>query len=207
MLHRTLRNTEQDITAHYIATWSFKDGTEYHNIDCLNNKKKNNDSNHIERCNSRFLQSPHCAANCLRHVCSGDQGTVMVQTTCNTRSTYHMQHVTCHVVGRDSSAIKFGRVEISFILASFYWLKPLAGEGKKSRERKAFHPARSGTVFVDQTSIGIVRRATSCKLLRDGPEGIWAFRSVTMPSWDKNEMLVPGHLGTEPLSMAQLNTS
>ena len=25
-------------------------------------------SNRIERCKSRFLQSPHCAANCLQHV-------------------------------------------------------------------------------------------------------------------------------------------
>ena len=29
------------------------------------------------------------------------------------------------------SAIKFGRVEIPFILALFYWLKPLADEGGK----------------------------------------------------------------------------
>ena len=31
-------------------------------------------------------------------------------------------HVTCHVVRRDSSAIKFERVEIAFTLALFYWL-------------------------------------------------------------------------------------
>ena len=34
-------------------------------------------------------------------------------------------HVTFHVVRRDSSAIKFDRVEIAFILALFYWLKPI----------------------------------------------------------------------------------
>ena len=44
----------------------------------------------------------------------------------------HVQHIerfsraacraTCHVVWRDSSAIKFDRVEIAFILAIFYWL-------------------------------------------------------------------------------------
>ena len=39
---------------------------------------------------------------------------------CNTYSTCHIQHVVCHVVGRDSSAIKFDGVEIAFILALFY---------------------------------------------------------------------------------------
>ena len=33
-----------------------------------------------------------------------------VQITCNTSSAYHVQHVVCHVVRRDSSAIKFDRV-------------------------------------------------------------------------------------------------
>ena len=37
-------------------------------------------------------------------------------------SAYHMQHVVCHVEGRNNSAIKFDRVEIVFILALFYWL-------------------------------------------------------------------------------------
>ena len=35
----------------------------------------------------------------------------------------------CHVVRRDSSAVKFDRVEISLILTLFYWLKPLSDEG------------------------------------------------------------------------------
>ena len=33
-----------------------------------------------------------------------------------------MQHVMCHMVWRDSSAVRFDRVEITFILALFYWL-------------------------------------------------------------------------------------
>ena len=33
-----------------------------------------------------------------------------VQIMCNTSSTYHAQRVTCHIVRRDSSAIKFDRV-------------------------------------------------------------------------------------------------
>ena len=32
-------------------------------------------------------------------------------------------------VRRDSSAVKFDRVEISFILGLFYWLKPYTDEG------------------------------------------------------------------------------
>ena len=50
-----------------------------------------------------------------------------VKITCNTSNVYHMQHV-CHLVQRDSSA-KFDRVEIAFILAWLYWLKPLTDEG------------------------------------------------------------------------------
>ena len=48
-----------------------------------------------------------------------------VKITCNTPSAYHVQRVVCHLVRRDSSAIKFDRVEIVFILALLYWLKPL----------------------------------------------------------------------------------
>ena len=48
-----------------------------------------------------------------------------VQITCTTSSV----NVVCHLVLRDSSAIKFDRVEIAFIAALFYWLKPLTDEG------------------------------------------------------------------------------
>ena len=40
-----------------------------------------------------------------------------------------MQRVVCHLVRGDSSAIKFDRVEMAFILALLYWLKPLTDEG------------------------------------------------------------------------------
>ena len=40
-----------------------------------------------------------------------------------------MQHVVCHIVRRDSSAITFDRVKNTFILALFYWLKPFTDEG------------------------------------------------------------------------------
>ena len=39
-----------------------------------------------------------------------------------------MQYEVCHVVGRDSSAFKFDRVEIAFILAFFHWLTDEGGE-------------------------------------------------------------------------------
>ena len=60
-----------------------------------------------------FLQPPHSAANCLHS--SGPGATV-----CKSRATHRVLitckcHVTYHLVRRDSSAIKFDRVEITFI--------------------------------------------------------------------------------------------
>ena len=70
-----------------------------------------------------FLQSPHSAANCLQHARSSGPGAIV----CKSRATHRALitckcHVTCHLVRRDSSAIKFDRVEITFIWALFYWL-------------------------------------------------------------------------------------
>ena len=70
-----------------------------------------------------FSQSPHSAANCLQHVCSSGPGAAV----CKSRATHWALiackcHVTCHLVRRDSSAIKFDRVEIAIIWALFYWL-------------------------------------------------------------------------------------
>ena len=41
---------------------------------------------------------------------------------CSASGDCHVQHVMCHLVRRDSSAIKFDRVEIAFILPLSYWL-------------------------------------------------------------------------------------
>ena len=59
-----------------------------------------------------------------------------MQIPCSTQSAYHVQHVVCHVVRRDSSAIKFDGVEIVSILALFYQLnhKPI------KERRKPEHP-------------------------------------------------------------------
>ena len=55
-----------------------------------------------------------------------------LRITYSRSSAYHVQYVMCHLMRRDSSAIKFDRVEIAFILALFYWLKPLPDkEGMK----------------------------------------------------------------------------
>ena len=63
-----------------------------------------------------FLQSPHSAANCLQHVRSSGLGA----TVCKSHATHRALitckcDVTCHLVRRDSSAIKFDRAEIAFI--------------------------------------------------------------------------------------------
>ena len=56
-------------------------------------------------------------------------GRSRVQITCNTSGASHVQRVVCHVVRRDSSTIKFDRVDITFILVEFYWLKRFTDEG------------------------------------------------------------------------------
>ena len=62
-----------------------------------------------------FSQSPHSAANGLQHVRSSGLGAIV----CKSRTTHRALitckcHVTCHLVRRDSSAIKFDRIEIAF---------------------------------------------------------------------------------------------
>ena len=52
-----------------------------------------------------------------------------MQIMCNSSSAFHLQPIVCCEVRRDSSAVKFDRDEIAFILALFYWLKPLTVEG------------------------------------------------------------------------------
>ena len=91
-------------------------------------RNNNNNDNRIERHNSRFL-----AISSLRHELSPTRtlkwpGRNHVQITCNTPDAYHLHPAVFHLVRRDSSAVKLDRVEITFILALFYWLKPLTDE-------------------------------------------------------------------------------
>ena len=55
--------------------------------------------------------------------------TLKWQITCNTSIAYHVQHAVCHVVRRDSLAIKFGRVETAFILALFSLAETINDKG------------------------------------------------------------------------------
>ena len=74
-----------------------------------------------------------------------------MQITCNTSSAYHVQHVVYHVLRRDSSAIKFDRVEIAFILAMFHWLKPQTDKGwQQARLSRQICP-RHNTAHVSGT--------------------------------------------------------
>ena len=63
-----------------------------------------------------FLQSPHSAANCLQHIRSRGPGAIVYKSRVTHPALITCKcHVTCHLVRRDSSAIKFDRVEITFI--------------------------------------------------------------------------------------------
>ena len=80
-----------------------------------------------------FLQSPHSAVNCLQHARSSGLGAVV----CKSRATHRALitckcRVTCHLVRRDSSAIKCDRIEIAFIWAYFVgWIIKPMKEGRK----------------------------------------------------------------------------
>ena len=58
-------------------------------------------------------------------------GRNFVQISCNTLNAFHVQPGVCHLVRRDSSAIKTDRVKIAFIVALFRWLKLLTDEGNE----------------------------------------------------------------------------
>ena len=90
-----------------------------------------------------FLQSYHCTANCLPTRMLKWSGRNCVQITCNTSSACHVQLAACHLVQRDSSAIKFDRVEIAFILALSLLAEAINRwrGGNRSTQRKA--PTRS----------------------------------------------------------------
>ena len=52
-----------------------------------------------------FVQSLHCASECLQHVHSSGQGAVERESRANTSDAYHVQRDVCHVVQMDSSVI------------------------------------------------------------------------------------------------------
>ena len=97
-------------------------------------KRRRSEDSNIERHNLRFV-----TIRSLRHKLSQTRrfkwpGHGCVQTTYDTTGTYHVQHAVCHMVGRNSSAVKFDRAEITCILRIFYGLKP----GLEELSRKCF---------------------------------------------------------------------
>ena len=103
--------------------------------------ENNNDNNDcIERCNLRFflIASLHCGLS-PTHMLKWP-GRNCVQIMCNLSGAHQVQHVVCHMVWRDSSAKKFDKVEIAYILASFYWLKQLTNEGGEEPENQKKTP-------------------------------------------------------------------
>ena len=82
---------------------------------------QDDNNNRIERHNPRFftissLRRGLPATRSLRW-----PGRNRLQITCNASGAHHVQYV-CHMVRRDSSAIKFDRVEIAFIVGFFVCL-------------------------------------------------------------------------------------
>ena len=88
---------------------AFQDNDGYGDSDNNNNNKNSNDNNRIQRCNLRFFTtsslchelSPTYAQVALAQSCANHVQLIkfLSRATC----------VTCHVVRRDSSAIKFDR--------------------------------------------------------------------------------------------------
>ena len=73
-------------------------------------------NNRIDRSNSRFSQSPHCATNCLQHVRSRGPGAIVCKSCATHRALITCNRQCATWVRRDSSAIKSDRVEIAFIV-------------------------------------------------------------------------------------------
>ena len=74
---------------------------------------------------------------CLSRILSSGN---RVQITCHSWSAYHVQHDVCHVV--QGTAQLFERVEITFVLALFHWLKPCTDEGGEETGVPGANPRR-----------------------------------------------------------------
>ena len=76
-----------------------------------------------------FLQSPHCAANCLQHVGSSGPGAILCKSHATHRALITCKPAVCYLVRGGNSSIKFDRAEngiyLSFILlAETTWSAP-----------------------------------------------------------------------------------
>ena len=82
----------------------------------------NNKNNRIERGNLRFLQSPHCTANCFQHVPSSGPGAIMPKSHATRRA-----HITCNLLcatwyeGR-AQLLSLTKFKSHLFELLFYWL-------------------------------------------------------------------------------------
>ena len=88
------------------------------------------DDNDDDSRNSRFIQSPHCAANCLQHVRSCGQGAI----ACKSRATHRaLALITCNMscaAWYEGTAQLLSLTELkSHLFQLFYWMKTLTDEG------------------------------------------------------------------------------
>ena len=94
----------------WLASWAYMSDYIDPNATYIDKKNNNNNNKRIEKSNSRFF-----TVSSLRHELSPTgtlkwPGCSRVQITCNASDTHHVQHIVCHVVQKDISAIKFDRV-------------------------------------------------------------------------------------------------
>ena len=128
----TARALGVTILVRFLYTWLLSG-----HIGSNNNKKnffKNNDSNCVQRRNLRFftissLRSEPSPTHTLKWPRAQSCANYVQHIE---RSPCATCRVMCHVVRRDSSAVKYDRVEIAFIWVLFYWLnhQPMK-EGRK----------------------------------------------------------------------------
>ena len=75
-----------------------------------------------------FLQSPHCAANCLQHVRSSGLGAIVCKSRATNRAliTCNMLYATWY---EGTAQLLFGRIEITFIFSFILLAEPSTDEG------------------------------------------------------------------------------
>ena len=108
------------------------------NINNNGDNDGNNDDNCIEWRNSRLSFSPHCAANCLRHIRSNSQGAIV----CKLRAT-HRALITCTLscaTFNERTAQLLRLTELKLHLFELYFI---GLNGSMKEERKAEYPEKT----------------------------------------------------------------
>ena len=110
----TTTTTTTTITTTTTTTTNNNNNNNDDDHDDDNDDDDNNNDNCIQRRNSSFL-----TVSSLRRELSPTRTLKWpnhnrVKITCNTSGAYHVQRIVCHLVRRNSSALKFDRVEIAY---------------------------------------------------------------------------------------------